>query len=241
MWDDEEEFKSACSNRVADLRKKGAHLFLVCVDGSDQGDVAFHATMNLRRKYDYLAMFHAFRGDSVDRTASHYRPASIKEQYECQLVTSVPSDQYSIHMFDRKGRDVVTTLKQALSQYSSLGDSLPDDIAPDFVVMGHHGRKGAKSHHTALGSTSDLALRGVHIPCIVIKNRVPRGPKSYVMAVNGAEVSSVSHFMCITAHLIHVVTGSVGVEAWSGYFTSSCQLSRYRYTHLLHRSGQRSF
>jgi hypothetical protein len=63
MFDDEDEFRSACHKKVSELRKKGAHLFLVCVDGSEQGEVAFHSIMNFRRKYDYIAMFHAFRGN----------------------------------------------------------------------------------------------------------------------------------------------------------------------------------
>ena len=132
---------------------------MVCVDGSDQADVAFQSIMNMRRKYDYMAVVHAYRGDSIDQLQSAYKPHSIKEQYECQLVSTLPTDQFSIHLIDRNGREVMETIRHALSPYAAIDEGLPDDISPDFIVLGHHGRKGVKSQQTSLGSTTDLAMR----------------------------------------------------------------------------------
>lgn len=58
----EEEYTAACSVNVENLNKKAAHTFLVCVDGSDQSTVAFLSALNLRKKYDHICVFHAYRG-----------------------------------------------------------------------------------------------------------------------------------------------------------------------------------
>jgi hypothetical protein len=58
----EEEFKAACSINIENLNRKSAHTFLVCVDGSDQSEIAFLSAMNFRKKYDHISVFHAFNG-----------------------------------------------------------------------------------------------------------------------------------------------------------------------------------
>ena len=58
---------------------------------------------------------------------------------------------------DREGRPVLDVLKNTLmSTYTEAPDLVQ---IPDFVVMGHHGRKGPKRESTTLGSTTDQALR----------------------------------------------------------------------------------
>jgi len=60
---------------------------------------------------------------------------------------------------------------------------------PDIVVMGNTGRKGPKNQRTTLGSTIDQALRHLKYPCLVIKEVLPAGPKTYMMAVDVKDVS----------------------------------------------------
>ena len=59
----EDRFERACAEKTERISQKNAHTFMICVDGSDQSDVAFHAAMNLRRKYDHMCVFHGYKGE----------------------------------------------------------------------------------------------------------------------------------------------------------------------------------
>lgn len=59
-----DDFESEVSNTVRQVNFKGSRFFLCCIDGSSQSEEAFQSAMNIRRKYDHLCVFHAYRGDS---------------------------------------------------------------------------------------------------------------------------------------------------------------------------------
>ena len=152
----EEEFKSICSLNAENLSKKAAHTFLVCVDGSDQSDIAFLSAMNLRKKYDHICVFHAYKGDHIENLPPKFKPKMLREKYEVDLTGSIPSDRFSFIWEDRKGKAVISTLNSAITRQR---DQLPGGDPPDFVLMGHQGRKGPKEIPTTLGSNTDRALR----------------------------------------------------------------------------------
>jgi nucleotide-binding universal stress UspA family protein len=118
-------------------------------------------------------------GDKLDIMPPSFRPSQIEEKYSNELIASIPSDRYSVTLKDREGRAVFPVLQDALKSEGHV----------DFVVMGHHGRKGPKSSPTSLGSNTDLALRGLHVPCLIVKRPIPRGPRSFVMCVDDSELS----------------------------------------------------
>ena len=67
-WDEKhseekEPFEKACMNVGHRITAKGAMALMCCVDGSSQSDVAFQSTLNLRRKFDHVTVFHAYRGE----------------------------------------------------------------------------------------------------------------------------------------------------------------------------------
>lgn len=152
----EEEFQSICSLNAENLSKKAAHTFLVCVDGSDQSDLAFLSALNLRKKYDHICVFHAFKGDHIESLPAKFKPKMLREKYEVDLTGAIPADRFSFIWEDRKGKPVINTLNLALTKQR---DQLPGEDPPDFVLMGHHGRKGPKEIPTVLGSNTDRALR----------------------------------------------------------------------------------
>jgi hypothetical protein len=47
------------------ITAKGSHVLMVCVDGSKQSEEAFEAALNLRRKFDHISVFHAYKGSFV--------------------------------------------------------------------------------------------------------------------------------------------------------------------------------
>ena len=70
-----------------------------------------------------------------------------------------------------------------------LLETLTEEDNTNFVVMGHHGRKGPKSSPAHVGSNTDLALRGLHVPTIIIKKFIPRGPRSFLLCVDDSDLS----------------------------------------------------
>ena len=58
-----EEFEKHCLQHHERIAHKGSHLFVVCIDGSNQSDLAFKSALNMRGKYDHINVFHAFRGE----------------------------------------------------------------------------------------------------------------------------------------------------------------------------------
>ena len=66
-WDEKhseekDQFQRECVAVGQTITGKGANLLMCCIDGSDQSDVAFQSALNLRRKFDHVNVFHAFKG-----------------------------------------------------------------------------------------------------------------------------------------------------------------------------------
>lgn len=179
-----EEFEKACHHHHHHISRKGAHMFLVGVDGSDQSEAAFQSAMNLRGKYDHICVFHAFRGDKPDLQPATWRPKQLEMKYDVELIGRVPKNMHSLCFKDRQGQQASEVLKDVLR--STQSDHPEILQTPDFLVMGYHGRKGSKA---TMGSTTDAALRSLPFPCLVVKALVPKTPRKVYMAVNDTEVS----------------------------------------------------
>jgi hypothetical protein len=69
-WDEKhseekDPFERECMNVGHRITSKGAMMILCCIDGSQQSDIAFRSGLNLRRKFDFIDAFHAYKGMSV--------------------------------------------------------------------------------------------------------------------------------------------------------------------------------
>mmetsp|Transcript_12304 Transcript_12304/g.20580 ORF Transcript_12304/g.20580 Transcript_12304/m.20580 type:complete len:314 (+) Transcript_12304:54-995(+) len=181
-----EDFQKECIDVARNLTARGAHSFLICVDGSDQSTMAFKAVLNLRRKFDHVTVFHAFSSNKPDDYPAHWRPKQLQSKFEVELIGTLPSRLGSLRFIDRGSSTVSDILNNALD--AKQEDQVLEQI-PDFVVMGHHGRKGPKEKATMLGSNTDLALRFLRYPCLVVKAPILSGPRSIIMAVDGSDVS----------------------------------------------------
>lgn len=67
-WDekhseDRDAFQKECMTVGHQITSKGAHFFMVCIDGSRQSDLAFESAINLRRKFDHINVFHAYKSE----------------------------------------------------------------------------------------------------------------------------------------------------------------------------------
>mmetsp|Transcript_4051 Transcript_4051/g.6279 ORF Transcript_4051/g.6279 Transcript_4051/m.6279 type:complete len:393 (+) Transcript_4051:121-1299(+) len=182
----EADFTLTCKTVADRISSKGALTFLCCVDGSDAADLAFKTVLHMRRKRDILVMFHAYCEEKVKTTLPNFKPDAIRSRYESQLIAQIPSSQYAFQWETRGNRSVLGTLISLLKRYKLDSQKLflPTASCPDFVVLGYAGRKGPKSGPTTLGSTADLALRSLTVPCIIAKKPAQDGPRKYIMAVN---------------------------------------------------------
>ena len=208
--------------------------FLCCVDGSDHADKAFRTAMHLTTKTSSITMFHAFKDADQNGLAPIYKPEFIRSKYESQLIGYLPKEQYDFAWEERAGPQTVlralqiyierrhyewswrfNTPNTMLDHYKWDSVSAPHLAysPPDFILLGHVGRKGLKSHQeSAVGSTCSGAIRSLPIPCIICKKSINTGPLSYIMAIDNTENSKKGLdilLQLIKAHdtltLIHII------------------------------------
>jgi hypothetical protein len=115
-----------------------------------------------------------------------WRPKALYSKYEIELLSRLPSRLYSLAWVDREGAAVLEVLKNVMDPKA---EETPLSAYPDIVIFGHTGRKGPKNQPTTLGSTTDQALRQLSYPCLVIKELLPAGAKTYMMAVDWTSCS----------------------------------------------------
>ncbi len=70
-WDEkhseekEDAFGKDCMEVGRHIMEKGTMTIMVCIDGSNQADASFHSALNMRRKFDHIEVFHAYKGMSL--------------------------------------------------------------------------------------------------------------------------------------------------------------------------------
>jgi hypothetical protein len=177
-----------CKSTVDQHLIKRRNNLLCCVDGSTFGDYTLQTAFNLSKKHDHVTVFHAFKGSDEESKIFpiSYRPAEMKMKYECEMIGHLPSDRYSFWWISRdetKDRKAVDELHEALRVRRR------DDDYPDFILMGHVGRKGRKDTVTTLGSNSDVSLRTLHVPIIIVKQPCPATKKTFMLSINTSHYS----------------------------------------------------
>jgi len=100
--------------------------------------------------------------DIPDLQPASWRHNALESKYDCELTGRIPRSLYSLTFIDRCGRHVNDVVHQAIDPmyfHPDSDDRSPLSTPPDFIVMGHHGRKGPKEHKAHIGTTADNALR----------------------------------------------------------------------------------
>lgn len=162
--------------------------FLCCVDGSAHGDYTLQTAYSLMKKHDHMTLFHAFK-EHIDESKIfpvEYRPKEMKLKYECELIGHLSASRYSIWWTKSQvGGD-----RKAIEELQHEMRARRHDFDyPDFLLMGHVGRKGKKDTQTTLGSNSDVSLRTMHLPIIIVKQPCPATNRKFMLSVNGSTYS----------------------------------------------------
>lgn len=202
---EEKRFSQICAKAVDSIITKGSHTFLCCVDGSQNADLAYRLCLSLMNKYDSICIFHAFCESHFSIIDPQYLPKEIRKKYESDLLNDacLPATHYSFHFEERYTRSALRVLTDLIDHHTDKDKVFvlpPAAKSPDFVVLGYAGHdndenrvsdKGTrKIYPMSLGSTADMALRSVHLPCIIAKKNCPKeGPRVFVLAVNFSDYS----------------------------------------------------
>ena len=205
------DYKHLCSEAINEMRDKNSYNYLICIDGSELGDLVLNNTLNLRKKNDFVTVFHATKDDDKVENFD-FKSTVVKSKVETHLIATLLPKYYTLcwrarHVYDdgsmQSVRDAVIQLlteyriykythSLAYSDNTNEVFTLPTTKQPDFLVLGHLGRKGLSKHNnelTTLGSTADITLKSAHIPCILMKKAVTTTNKFYSIAVDNSELS----------------------------------------------------
>jgi hypothetical protein len=175
----EDSLPGACAGSARRIIRKPGHRFMCCIDGSDASEIAYKLVKHMMKPSDTLTMFHAYKPDR--HALSEYDPEDIKLKYKNQLIGDIqPSRRFSLEWREReKGQSVFSAVQGHLKR--------DPDSSPDFLVFGQTGRKGIKQDQpTSLGSNADLAVRSLHIPCIIAKKHLHSDPRHYIYTANSS-------------------------------------------------------
>jgi hypothetical protein len=157
-----DEFAESCRQRLEKSYTKNGFHFLCSVDGSETAHLAYDMCMSLRKKYDYVSIFHAYRDDQ-EGVPEQFRAEAIRAKYQHEIALHMSPKYSTVHFEARHTRSVIDTLKD----YVTTCDAAQNH--PDFIVLGHAGRK-CKGYFAPLSSNCDWVLRTVQIPCIIARN-----------------------------------------------------------------------
>lgn len=178
-----DEFAESCRQRLENsYTKRGLH-FLCSVDGSETAHLAYTMCMTMRKKYDFVSVFHAYRNDQ-EGVPEQFRAEAIRGKYQHDLSLHMSPKYSTVHLEARGNRSVIDALKF----YVATCDAAQNH--PDFIVLGHAGRK-CKGYFAPLSSNCDWVLRTIQIPCIIARKVSPphREGKHWMMPVDGTVYS----------------------------------------------------
>merc|ERR1719311_1127842 len=91
--------------------------------------------IHLRKKYDYISVFHAYRDDQ-DGVPDQFKASVLKDKYEKELAQHMSPYFSEVKWAKRGGSRFSDTLQEAILSWKSSGNPA------HFLVMGHMGRKG---------------------------------------------------------------------------------------------------
>lgn len=190
--------------------KKTRNNFLIAVDGSAQADCAFQCAMNLRRKADCMIVFHTHKSpEKMELMLPAHRASEIQRKY-MELLSSLTPDLYHMVFVERKDHETVkgaletilkklrnpptgsptSSDKQQQQQQQGKDSNLFGNMVPDFLVIGYSGRKKELENSVSvMGSSTDLALRSVPIPIIIVKRPCNAENRVYLYATDGKQKS----------------------------------------------------
>ena len=228
------------------FRERSVTSFFIGIDGSPNSYLALNVALLLRKKHDFMRAFHSWKIGNQTLDHVEMKRDNIETKVGSLFVGNLPSHLYSIDIVARPENE---TSKEALI---SVLDSFKAKTAmhlpvqartPDFVVVGFDGNK--KGWHTGtlgrslMGSTTDLCLKAVHVPIILVKKDIPPVGLCRTFAVCVSKSKHTSECLDIVLNLVRPKDKIICLHCIDPDFQAdeSLQLLRAEYENDLHAVG----
>ena len=179
--------------------------YLVAVDGSAHSDRAFETVMRLKSRRDNTIIYHGYSLAEQRTLPTQHTRDHIQQHYEQLALTHGMSsiDVEKVMLLRERGEDEYAkdSIAALIGEYEEERRGMPfgesyylPTKSLDIVVIGFSGSKHTESagSTTVMGSATDLTLRSINLPVIVVKKPLPTEPKApltYVVAVDHSERS----------------------------------------------------
>lgn len=226
-----------CHQTLQKILDRSSHTFLVCVDGSNAGDIGLELCLKMRKKQDRYLVFHSYCLGEQAQLHAHYQRDSIKARYENKALLSglTPLETESVVCMRERteDEDAKDSISALISEYEEEPNLPPGQsyylptASLDFCVIGYTGSKGADKSvtgETVMGSATDQTLRSVRMPVIIVKKAPSdRQALTYVVAVDGSDRSKRGFALIMTLLkprdrliCLHVIQQQEGFEGDGG-------------------------
>lgn len=144
-------------------------LWMWTVDSTNQSLEEFKTVMNMKNADDRVCLFHAYSEDLYPEELRASAPweKPIREKFEEPLHLTMNPKNVTFHWENLKGRTIREAVVDALEEFAF------EHKKPDYLVFGNHTTE-----------ISDLAMRSVHVPSVMVKAEPPEDARYFLIAVN---------------------------------------------------------
>lgn len=194
-----------CHRTLSRIMARNSFSHIICLDGHESSDLALGWAFKMRRRLDRFVLFHVWNEAEQASLHPHFRKDALKARYEnlCLDKGMTSSDLEDLFLFRERGDDddaknvLVSVIDEYETERRGLLEPGQSYYLPtkslDFAFIGYSLGKdveGGGGVGTVLGTSRDHSLRHIHLPVIVIKNRLPEDASrglTFCVCVNNSE------------------------------------------------------
>lgn len=166
-------FDVSCTDAVLSTIQRATQSMFIGVDGSDNCDVALEVALALRKGEDEVHLVHVGNNDTK-------KWESMKGTYEAKLLSIMLPSKYSLKLLAKSG-----SIREAIVMEVNSSPSASMFVC-GFIRAGLE--HGASAEAETIGSHEDLSMRDIHVPSLIVKNRLQNPQERYfVLLTNGSE------------------------------------------------------
>eukprot|EP00638_Chattonella_subsalsa_P003563 CAMPEP_0117746780 /NCGR_PEP_ID=MMETSP0947-20121206/8141_1 /TAXON_ID=44440 /ORGANISM="Chattonella subsalsa, Strain CCMP2191" /LENGTH=458 /DNA_ID=CAMNT_0005564151 /DNA_START=276 /DNA_END=1652 /DNA_ORIENTATION=- len=190
--------QEACRTFMQRLALRTSHTYCVAIDGSEASNNCLKVGLMLQKGFDRLCVIHFYDPDKTASLPENLQPDALKQRYSEELASSPLSEsQYSIQFLERSDIPPRTAMCHYINSDQGMEPTMVEnadgsysyDLGPSFLLVGCVGTRGPDDSPKVLGSVTDLALRSVTIPTIVVKKApdVSKDQRVFVICIDGSD------------------------------------------------------
>jgi len=188
------QMQQACRKFMERLMLRNSHTYVVAVDGSEASHRCLEVGLILRKGFDRLQVLHFYSSDKTVHLPENLKPAALEASYANELQKCLEPNQYSLQFLERDNMSARTAIFTYINNYNAASLDSSDgpndlDLGPSFLLVGVLGSEGPDDNPKILGSLTDLALRCITIPTIVVKKSpsMSKKERTFVLCTDSSD------------------------------------------------------